>query len=174
MNLFLQIDHIYSSLSPGTQIPDEPKLSTLRRDLQREYKNLPESQVLKGTRWLLLKNPENLDQQHGRNEKKRLDKALKINEPLAKAYYLKDSLREFWCKNSLKEASEHIHQWIKDALATKISPIMTFAKTMKGHLFGLLNWYEHPISTGPLEGTNNKIKTLQRKAYGFRDREFFN
>ena len=148
-------------------------LSTLRRDLQREYKNLPESQVLKVTRWLLLKNPENLDQQPERNEKQRLDKALKINEPLAKAYYLKDSLREFWCQSNLENASAHIHQWIEDAMATKIVPIMKFAKTMKGHLFGLLNWYKHPISTGPLEGTNNKIKTLQRKAYGFTDREFF-
>ena len=149
------------------------KLSRLRRDLQREYKNLPESKVLKGTRWLLLKNPENLDKQPGKHEKQRLNKALKINEPLAKAYYLKDALREFWRQESREKASAHIKQWIKDALDTKISPIMTFAKTIKGHLFGLLNWFDYPISTGPLEGTNNKIKTLQRKAYGFRDREFF-
>ncbi|MFO0935359.1 MAG: transposase [Gemmataceae bacterium] len=41
------------------------------------------------------------------------------------------------------------------------------------HRSGLLNYYRCPISTGPLEGINNKIKTLQRQAYGFRDREFF-
>lgn len=40
-------------------------------------------------------------------------------------------------------------------------------------MFGLLNYYDHPISTGPLEGTNNKIKTLQKQTYGFRDMEFF-
>jgi transposase len=37
-----------------------------------------------------------------------------------------------------------------------------------------LAWYDYPISTGPLEGTNNKIKTMKRQAYGFRDLEFFN
>ena len=38
---------------------------------------------------------------------------------------------------------------------------------------GILAYYDQPISTGPLEGTNNKIKTMKRQAYGFRDKEFF-
>jgi len=42
-----------------------------------------------------------------------------------------------------------------------------------GHSWGILNYFKRPISTGPLEGTNNKIRTMQRQAYGFRDREFF-
>lgn len=44
---------------------------------------------------------------------------------------------------------------------------------MRLRKFGLLAWYDHPISSGPLEGTNNKIKTLQRRAYGFRDQQYF-
>ena len=48
-----------------------------------------------------------------------------------------------------------------------------FARTLAGGLFGILNWFRHRISTGPLEGTNNKIKTMKRQAYGFRDQEFF-
>jgi transposase len=51
--------------------------------------------------------------------------------------------------------------------------LMSFAKTLAAHRRGILAWYDYPISTGPLEGTNNKIKTMQRQAYGFRDREFF-
>jgi len=47
------------------------------------------------------------------------------------------------------------------------------AKTLQKHRNGILNWYDYPISTGPLEGTNNKIKTLKRQAYGFRDLEYF-
>ena len=47
------------------------------------------------------------------------------------------------------------------------------ANTLEGHRSGLLAWYDYPISTGPLEGTNNKIKTLQRQAYGFRDHYYF-
>ena len=47
------------------------------------------------------------------------------------------------------------------------------ASTFQMHRDGLLNYYRSPISTGPLEGVNNKIKTLQRQAYGYRDEEFF-
>ncbi len=45
-------------------------------------------------------------------------------------------------------------------------------KTLRLHAVGILAWYDYPISTGPLEGTNNKIKTMKRQAYGFRDPEF--
>ena len=48
-----------------------------------------------------------------------------------------------------------------------------FAKTLAAHRQGILAWYDYPISTGPLEGTNNKIKTMKRQAYGYRDLEFF-
>ncbi len=48
-----------------------------------------------------------------------------------------------------------------------------FADTLAAHRSGILAYYDHPISTGPLKGTNNKIKTMKRQAYGFRDREFF-
>jgi transposase len=48
-----------------------------------------------------------------------------------------------------------------------------FADTLVEHRHGILSYYRYPISTGPLEGTNNKIKTMKRQAYGFRDMEFF-
>ena len=48
-----------------------------------------------------------------------------------------------------------------------------FAQTLTTHRRGLLNWYECPISMAALEGTNTKIKLLQRQAYGYRDMEFF-
>ena len=64
------------------------KLTRLRRDLQREAENGLGKPVLKGIRWLLLKNPDNLDDTH--NERQRLEEALKLNEPLATAYYMKE------------------------------------------------------------------------------------
>lgn len=67
------------------------KLSDLRRELHREAADQLDKQVLKGTRWLLLKNPENLDDAKG--EHRRLEEALELNESLAKAYYLKEDLR---------------------------------------------------------------------------------
>jgi transposase len=70
------------------------RLSDLRRQLYREATDVQHKAVLKGTRWLRLKNPENLDPK--KDEKRRLKEALKRNEPLAVAYYLKDDLRRFW------------------------------------------------------------------------------
>lgn len=70
------------------------KLSDLRRQLYREAKEQLHKDVLKGTRWLLLKNPENLDTT--RDEAKRLHEALLLNQPLATAYYLREDLRQVW------------------------------------------------------------------------------
>ena len=59
------------------------------------------------------------------------------------------------------------------ATLSGVRMLMKFAKTLATHRTGILAYYEYPISTGPLEGTNNKIKTMKRQAYGFRDQEFF-
>jgi len=147
------------------------KLSDLRRDLQREVTEKMHKQVLKGTRWLLLKNPENLNEDRG--ERERLEEALRINKPLATAYYLKEDLRRLWEQPDPKTAREFLADWIRRADASGVRMLKEFARTLAAHREGILAWYKYPISTGPLEGTNNKIKTLQRRAYGFRDRDFF-
>ena len=67
------------------------KLSTLRREMYRELKDVQRRDVLKGVRWLLVKNPENLQQTSRGDERSRLAEALKLNEPLAQAYYLKET-----------------------------------------------------------------------------------
>ena len=130
-----------------------------------------QKQVIKGTRWLLLKNPENLDQD--RQEGERLNEALRLNQPLALAYYLKEDLRQFWEQPSKTAAATFLEDWIARAQSAGIPFLLRFSKTLALHRRGLLAYYDYPISTGPLEGTNNKIKTMQRQAYGFRDREFF-
>lgn len=147
------------------------KLSVLRRDIFRELADDAQKAVLKGTRWLLLKNPENLEQD--RNEKERLDAALSINRPLSIAYYLKEDLRQIWSQKNETKAGECIDAWIGKANASEIPILKKFAKTLENHRYGILAYYRHPISTGPLEGMNNKIKTMKRQAYGFRDTEFF-
>jgi transposase len=146
------------------------KLSDLRRDLHREATTQLEKQVLKGTRWLLLKRPENLDP--ARNEQARLDEALKLNQPLATAYYLKDDLAEVWEQEDEDAAQAFLMDWINQAESSGIRMLINFAKTLRAHAWGILAYYDYPISTGPLEGTNNKIKTMKRQAYGFRDQDF--
>ena len=147
------------------------KLSDLRRDLYREAKDQLQKDVLKGTRWLLLKNPGNLDEKKG--EKKRLEEALRMNEPLYAAYYLKEDLREVWTQPGKKQAEKVLDEWIRKASSSEIPMLKTMAKTLSAYRSGILAFYDFPISTGPLEGTNNKIKTMKRQAYGFRDMEFF-
>ena len=147
------------------------QLSDLRRKLYHEALDCREKKVLKGSRWLLLKAPENLDGH--RNEKQRLQEALALNEPLSKAYYLKEDLRQIWSQSDKQTAALVLNAWIKTALSSGISPLIKMGRTLAKYRFGILSWYDHPISSGPLEGINNKIKTLKRQAYGFRDLAFF-
>lgn len=147
------------------------RLTELRRDLHREAEGPLQKNVLKGTRWLLLKNPENLNDEL--DERKRLEEALELNKPLATAYYMKDELRRIWTRKDKCEAKKCLDDWIGKAWKSGIRMLIKFGNTLAAHAYGILNYYDHPISTGPLEGTNNKIKTLKRQAYGFRDHEFF-
>lgn len=146
------------------------KLTALRRDLFREAIEGLQKNVLKGIRWLLLKNPENLD--GDKDEPRRLEEALQLNAPLATAYYLKEELRQFWNQPNKKQAQRFLTSWYEKAMSTGIKQLMTMARTLATHSLGLLAYYDHPISTGPLEGTNNKIKTMQKQTYGIRDKEF--
>jgi transposase len=147
------------------------KLSELRRALYREATDVQHKEVLKGTRWLLLKNAEDLDPE--KDEKVRLNEALKLNAPLAAAYYLKEDLRRFWEQPGKRFATTFLDGWIRRAEASGIKIVQQMARTLAAHRSGLLAYYDVMISSGPLEGTNNKIKTMKRQAYGFRDREFF-
>jgi transposase len=146
------------------------KLTELRRELYSQASQT-DQRVLKGTRWLLLKNPDNLDPNH--DERQRLEEALRLNQPLATAYYLKEDLRRLWSQANKRQATKFLADWIARAQASDIPIVQRFAQLLERYEEGLLAYYDYPISTGPLEGTNNKIRTMQRQAYGFRDHEFF-
>ena len=147
------------------------KLKAFRRELYRELTTDHERKLLKGTLWLLLKNPENLDED--KNEVQRLTDALALNTPLTLAYYMKEDLRQVWQQSSKAAARRFLDDWIRRAEASNIAMLQRFAATLREHKNGILAYYDYRISTGPLEGVNNKIRTLQRQAYGFRDLAFF-
>ena len=146
-------------------------LTETRRELYRELKDVMQKKVLKGSRWILLKNPENLSEKH--NEEARLKEALDLNAPLATAYYMKEDLRQFWEQPNKETAEKIITDWVERASKSGIEPLIKMGNTVDAYKFGILNWYDHPVSSGRLEGTNNKIKVLKRMAYGYRDLEFF-
>jgi transposase len=147
------------------------RLSEFRRQLYHQVTASKQKKVIKGIRWLLLKNPESLNPE--RDEHQRLQKALELNQPLATVYYMKEDLRQLWSQTNQKDAHIFLNDWIARAKSSQIEMLEKFAATLIEHRYGILSYYRYPISTGPLEGTNNKIKTMKRQAYGFRDMEFF-
>lgn len=146
------------------------KLSGLRRQLFHDL-TASGQKLLKGVRWLLLKNSEDLDPVKG--EPKRLERALQVNRPLATAYYLKEELRQLWEQADKRTARRFLKGWLAQARSSGVRMLERFADTLEEHQEGILNFYDYRISTGPLEGTNNKIQLLKRQAYGYRDHEFF-
>jgi transposase len=147
------------------------KLTQLRRDIYRETTtDLLQREVLKGTRWLLVKNRDNLDERS--EEKERLLEALRINQPLACAYYIKEELGLLWKQPDKATAERFLNDWIARAQVSGVLMLQKCAQTLALHRSAILAFYDYPISTGTLEANNNKIKTMQRQAYGFRDLEF--
>lgn len=165
------------------------KLTKLRRDEYNLATDQHAKQVLKGTRWLLLMNADPPDSKGRKVERKgrgqigveqrrladqaRLRAALELNKSLATAYIMKEELRQLWNMNSKAEAEEYLQSWCRRADTTGIAVQTTMAKTLRTHAREILNWYDEPISSGRMEGTNNKIKLLQRRAYGYRNQDHF-
>lgn len=126
--------------------------------------------VLKVTRWLLLRNGEDIYDPYHRN---RLENVLEMKAPLMKVYYLKELLREIWMQVSKEQTQAALMDWVKQTTASKVPLLQKFAITLMAYRRGILAWYDHHISTAKFEGINNKIKTIKRKAYGYRDEKFF-
>lgn len=145
-------------------------LDKVRRRVQADSDDAAKAR-LKGLRWLLLKNRGNLDKEKG--EDASLDAALESQAELALAYLMKEALRLFWREPSKKDARRFIDAWIGSAESSGTRELERMAKTLKSHIDGLLSWWDFPISNGPVEGTNNKIQTMKRMAYGYRDMEFY-
>lgn len=145
-------------------------LDEVRKSMYREEEELGLRKVIKGTRWILLANNENVD---SKKQKALLNEALSMNKPLSEAYYLKEDLRQLWCQRTYSAAKSYLTAWLKRAWGTCSKAIHKLANTIAAHRTGILNWFIYPISTGPLEGINNKIKVLKRKAYGYRDTSYF-
>ena len=124
---------------------------------------------LKGARFLLLKGGERLDDQ-GLSYLSRLES---LNQSLYRGYLLKEDLRRLWLMPSKRKAKRFLNSWIRRAKASELKQFVKLAKTLDRHRRGVLAYFNHRITTGPLEGLNNKIKVLKRQAYGFRDIEYF-
>lgn len=98
---------------------------------------------------------------------------MKINGSLYQAYWLKEDLRMFWNFPNVNWVQTFLASWIHQARTYGLKYFVKLADTLGKHLAGLLAYFKHRISTGPLEEVNNKIKVLKRQAHGFQDQAYF-
>jgi len=148
------------------------KLTQLRRDMQRDAETDQDKEVLKGTRWLLMLNADNLANKKG-SARERLEKALELNKPLATAYYMKEELRVIWHQDDKDKASNLFTEWVNKAESSGIRMLKSFARTLARLRRAILAYYDfNGLSSAKIEGSNNKIKTIHKVAYGYRDLDF--
>ena len=142
----------------------------LRRSLYHSKLHEGQRDVIKGIRWLLLKNGGDIKTEAAR---KQLEEALKVNEPLAKAYYLKEKITLVWGQPDKHAARIWLYDWIREAIRSDVTLLTKAGMSMFKHREGILDWYDRRITTAMVEGINNKIKVMKREAYGFTDDHYF-
>lgn len=142
----------------------------VRRNVYAQETDLERRKVIKGSRWLLLTKDKDVFDD---DKKRRLDNILQMNTPLFHAYYLKEDLDQIWMQKSKDEGEKQLAYWCERARETGLKPFIKVANTLMAKRSGILAWYEAPVTNAMLEGINNKIKVLKRKAYGYRDDEYF-
>jgi transposase len=121
--------------------------------------------AFKRTRWLWLKNPWNLQPA----ERRRLsDLCRRTNQPIVRAYYLKDAFQGFWTYQREGWARPYLQYWLRWASRSRLDPFVRFARMIRVHLGGILAWTRLRVANGALEGMNNKVKVISHRAYGFR------
>jgi transposase len=150
--------HIASHLSKAI---DEVRAKEAKDLLARH--RLP---LLKHTRWLLLKRPENLSpkQEIG------LAELLRHNLRTVRAYLLKEDLQAFWTYRSPYWAGVFLDRWCTRVMRSRLEPMKRVARMLRGHRALILNWFRArgQLSIGAVEGLNGKARVLTKRAYGFR------
>jgi len=144
------------------------RLDVVRRQLVREAEQHLKADI-KGTRFLLLSRRGNLTSE----KMYALDAALKANQPLFTAYYLKEELLLLWAQPTARDMQYFLDSWCRRALETGLAPFKSLVKTLRSRRKGILAWFKYPINSGRMEGINNKIRVMTRSAYGYRDETFF-
>ena len=125
--------------------------------------------VLKRSRWLLLKRPENLTNK----QTVKLSEVLSYNLKSVRSYLLREEFQRFWMYKSPYWAGRFLKEWCTRVMRSRIDPMKKVVRTLRKHETLLLNWFRAKgmISAGIVEGLNGKVKLTMRKSYGFRTEE---
>lgn len=141
-------------------------IDEVRAQETRELKAKGKLPILTHSRWCLLKRPENLTA----NQEVKLADLVRYNLKAVRSYLLKEDFQFFWEYISPFWAGEFLDRWCKRAMRSRIEPMKKVARMLRSHRDLLLNWFRarKTISSGVMEGLNNKLKLTTRKSYGFR------
>ena len=141
-------------------------LDDVRAEEARRMKQEGFHPVLKKSRWLLLKRQENLTGK----QRFRLRDLLRYNLKSVRAYLLKEAFQQLWDYNSPAWAGKFLDEWCRHVMRSRIEPMKKIARTLRRHRELILNYFhaQKLLSSGVVEGLNNKAKVTMRRSYGFR------
>lgn len=125
--------------------------------------------TLKKSRYLWLYGLENVPAKHAA----RFEQIRELNLQTARAWVIKEVFRSFWLCDGVKAAEKYFHKWYGWAIRSRLGPVKKVARMCKNHLANILTFFVHRLTNGPIEGLNNKIQGLIKKAYGYRNKERF-
>ena len=150
----------------GREVIDRVRID----EANRVRKDKVARKVVKGSKWLLLANRENLTEP---SHRVRLKELLEANQALMTVYLLKDDLKQLWGYSREGWARRAWNDWLARAMESGIAPLKAFARNLTKRIDGVLAQCRWKLNTSVLEGMNNKVKVLKRMAYGFRDDDYF-
>jgi len=144
-------------------------IDEVRAGEARQMKADGYEEILKHSRWCLLKRPENLTEK----QTVKLSELLKYNLRSVRAHLLREDFQQFWEYVSPYWAGKFLDQWCTRSMRSQLEPMKKVARTLRRHRPLILNWFlaKGAISAGTIEGFNNKVKLTTRKSYGFRTYE---
>jgi transposase len=153
--------HVYGYLGQA--------VDQVRRDEQNQALKQSGQELIKGSRWLWLRNSKTLR----RKQRHTLEEIMAINKNLQRAYLLKEDFEEFYTCETRDEAEQFLKQWTGRCKRTVLHPFHQLAKRLERWKEGILAYFEQRITNAVSEGINNKIKVLKRRSYGLNDFKYF-
>jgi transposase len=142
-------------------------VDTVRRQEVGLLGEAPEGRALKKSRWALLKSPWNLTVRQGQ----KLSEVARTNRRVYRAYLLKESLAKGLDYRQRERAEQHLDCWAQWAAHSKLKPFVKLSRTIRRFKEGILAYTSTGLSNGLLEGLNNKIRLITRRAFGFHSAE---
>jgi transposase len=141
-------------------------LDVIRAAEVRELQQAGQKPVLKKTRYILLKRPENLTE----SQEVKLAELLKINLKSVRAYLMKEDFQQFWDYVSPYFAGLFLDSWTARAMRSRLDPLKDIARMLRSHRDLILNWFRarKEFSSGSVEALNGNVKLVTKRARGFR------